>query len=145
MQGLGIQTGALLYCGLTFQCLNMGKDRIIYWIATGLMCLVFAFSAANYLLQTEMIAGFYVALGFPTWLIYPSAIAKILGIIAVLSKKSPFLKEWAYAGFFFDAALALSAHLIAGDGAFAFALLALIATIVSRIYDGKLYLPKNGI
>jgi hypothetical protein len=76
-------------------------------------------------------------LGFPTWLIYPMAIAKILGIVAVLVKISPILKEWAYAGLFFNSTLALAAHLAVSDGNWPLAAMALTAVIVSRIF-----LPK---
>lgn len=116
----------------------MKKDKIIYWIATAFMCLVFMFSAGMYLLANEMASGFFVNLGFPTWLIYPLAALKILGVIAILTKKSKFLKELAYAGFFFDASLALAAHLVVQDGEYMPAVIALIATIISWIYDRKI-------
>ena len=111
--------------------------KIIYWIATGIMCLIFGFSIFNYFFNHEMVSGFFVALGFPTWLIYPMAIAKILGIVAVLTQISPFLKEWAYAGLFFNSVLALAAHLQVSDGQWPGAAIALTAVIVSRIF-----LPK---
>ena len=85
----------------------MNWNRIIYWGATGIMCAIFLFSAGMYLSNYEMVVGFYENLGFPSWMVYPSAIAKILGVIAILSKKSKLLEEWAYAGFFFDAAMAM--------------------------------------
>jgi len=111
-------------------------NKTIYWIATAIMCLVFLFSAYNYFFNYEMIAGFFEQFGFPTWLIFPLAIAKVLGVIAVLTDVSNFLKEWAYAGFFFDAALALVAHQIAGGGAM-FSIIALIAIVVSRYFWNK--------
>ena len=97
------------------------------------MCLIFAFSAFNYFFNHEMVTGFFVALGFPTWLIYPMAIAKILGIVTVLTKFSPILKEWAYAGFFFNSTLALAAHLAVSDGQWLGAAMAMTAVLVSRI------------
>lgn len=90
-----------------------------------------------------MIEGFYTHLGFPGWLIYPSAILKILGVIAILSRKSALLKEWAYAGFFFDSAIALTAHTIAEDGAGLFAIVALFTTILSRIFHDRAFGTKN--
>lgn len=116
----------------------MNKVKIVYWIVTGIMCLIFLFSASMYLLKYEMVKGFYENLGFPTWIIYPLAIAKLLGIAAVLSGKSKLLKEWAYAGFFFDGVLAFSAHYYAGDGGYAMAGIAILATITSRLYDAKI-------
>ena len=81
-----------------------------------------------------MVQGFFSHLGFPIWLIYPLAIAKILGIIAVLSRQSKLLTEWAYAGFFFDAVLALSAHQIVDGGGIQMSVIALVATVVSRFF-----------
>lgn len=115
----------------------MKANKIIYWIATGIMVTVFAYSAFMYLTKFEMVQGFYTALGFPTWLVLPSAVAKILGIVAILSRKSTLLKEWAYAGFFFDALLATAAHHFAGHGIVGLSLLALAATVASRVFDGS--------
>ena len=112
----------------------MHLKKTIYWIATVILCLIFLFSAFNYLFNHEMVSGFFVALGFPTWLMYPMALAKILGVLAVLTNMSSFLKEWAYAGFFFNALLAVAAHLMISDGEWQGATLALIAVVVSRAF-----------
>ena len=112
-------------------------DRTIYWFSTILMCLIFAFSAGMYLTKYDMVKGFFEELSYPTYLIYPLAIAKILGIIAILSNKSQLLKEWAYAGFFFDSTLAILGHYYAGHG-FGLSVVAFIAVFSSRIYDYKL-------
>ena len=109
----------------------------IYWTSTGLMCLIFLFSASMYFIKTEMVKGFFEALNYPTYLVYPLAVAKILGIIAVLSDKSKVLKEWAYAGFFFDAALAAQAHIDANDGGAMMSIAALILVVVSRYFWKK--------
>ena len=113
--------------------------RVVYWVATAILCLVVLYSAFMYLFYYDMVAGFYRALGFPVWMIYPSAIAKLLAVAAILTRWSSFLKEWAYAGLFFDVSMALAAHLIAGDGGGAFALTAVISSIASYIADGKLH------
>lgn len=110
--------------------------KIAYWIATAIMCGVFIFSATMYLTKYEMVVGFYEHLGFPVWIIYPLAFAKIAGVIAVLTNLSRMLKEWAYAGFFFDAVLAFSAHYIVDGGGGTIAAIAIIATIASRILWG---------
>ena len=109
-------------------------EKIIYWIATGIMCAVFLFSSFMYLTKYDMITQAYQNLGFPTWMIYPSAILKILGVVAILSRKSKLLKEWAYAGFFFDFVLALGAHLTVNDGEFGGALVALVLLFASYFY-----------
>lgn len=117
----------------------MTRYKVIYWVATALLCLVVLYSSVMYLFRYEMVTGFYVALGFPVWMIYPSAIAKILAVAAILTKWSAFLKEWAYAGLFFDVSMAMAAHVISGDGGGAFAIAAILFLVISYVMDGKLY------
>ena len=78
-----------------------------------------------------MVAETFTTLGYPTYIIYPLAIAKILGLIAIWTRKSNTLKEWAYAGFFFDLVLAASAHIHVKDGEYAPAIVAIFLLIVS--------------
>ena len=97
------------------------------------------FSAQMYFLNHEAVSNAFNSLGFPTWLIYPLATLKILGLIAIWTKYSTFLKEWAYAGFFFDVVIALTAHLMAQDGGGMFAVAGIVFVTVSYVMDGKLY------
>lgn len=78
----------------------MKSNKAIYWISTVIFCCIFIFSAILYFTRYEIVKGFFQALGYPVYLIYPLAIAKVLGVIAIVSKWSVLLKEWAYAGFF---------------------------------------------
>lgn len=112
-------------------------SKIIYWVATIAMCGVFAFSAQMYLRNPDMVAGFFKMLNYPEYLVYPLAIAKLLGIIAILSNKSKMLTEWAYAGFLFDATLAFVAHYVAQDGGGMFSIIAIASTIISRYLWSK--------
>ena len=112
--------------------------KILYYIATALMSLIFLFSAHMYLTKYDMVTGFFEHLGFPIWMIYPLAILKILGVIAVWVKKPKFLVEWAYAGFFFDAVAAYFAHGITDGQWTSLALIAVIATILSRVLLEKI-------
>lgn len=89
-----------------------------------------------------MVAETFQQLGYPSYIIYPLAIAKILAVVAILTKKSALLKEWAYAGMFFDFVLATSAHIAVQDGEYLPAALAIVALIVSRIYDQKVFSPE---
>ena len=82
-----------------------------------------------------MVNSFFKELGFPVWLIYPLSVAKILGVVAILSRKNQLLKEWAYAGFFFDAVLASLAHGYAGHGWFGLSTIAIVLVIISRYLD----------
>ncbi len=115
----------------------MKTNQYSYWIATLIMSAVFLFSINIHLFQTDMVKGFYESLQFPTWWVVPSGILKLLALIAILSNLSRFLKEWAYAGLFFDAAMALGAHQTAQDGGSMFSIIALVSIVVSRFFWGK--------
>jgi len=117
----------------------MSKIKLIYWISTGLMCAIFIFSALLYVFGHEFAVNAYNVIGFPIWILYPSAFIKVLGVIAVLTRKSKLLLEWAYSGFFFDVVFATIAHLISGDGSEPLSIFAIIVTVISRIYHTKMY------
>jgi hypothetical protein len=68
-----------------------------------------------YFFKTEMVKGFFEYLNYPTYIVIPLAIVKVIGVIMILWRKSNWLTEWAYAGFFFDLVLATAAHQVAGD------------------------------
>ena len=115
----------------------MNKFKIIYYIATVLLSLMMLGSAGMYVFNNAEVAKIITSLGYPTYIIYPLAVAKILGLIAIWSNYNKTLKEWAYAGFFYDFVLALTAHLNVGDGEFGGAAVALVLLVVSYIFDKK--------
>ena len=117
--------------------MSSNRDKVIYWASTGLISALMLFSASMYFINNEMVREVFTSLGYPAYIVYPLATAKILGLIAIWTKKSSMLKEWAYAGFFFDLLLASSAHLNADDGGFAPALIGIILLLVSYVYDRK--------
>ena len=86
------------------------KTNIAYWIFTVLLCVLMLFSASMYLFNYDHIQVEFQKLGFPVYLIYPLAIAKIVGVIALLQTKIAVLKEWAYAGFSFVFLFAAISH-----------------------------------
>lgn len=112
--------------------------KIIYWVATVALCGVFAFSATMYFTKYEMVKGFFDALGYPSYIVYPLAILKVLAIIAILTKYSKTLKEWAYAGLFFDLVLATAAHLDAGHG-LGMSAMAFVPWAISYFLDRRLF------
>ena len=118
------------------------RNLWIYRIATGLLTLLMGFSATMYFTQYEMVQEVFGKLGFPTFIIYPLATAKILGLIAIWSNKSKMLKEWAYAGFFFDVLLSMGAHLNVNDGEQGGAIIGLFLVLVSYYFDRKVY-PRD--
>lgn len=118
------------------------KDLTIYRIVTGIFTLLVLMGASQYFFNHEVVKEMFEQIKFPTYLIYPMGIAKILGIVAIWSNKSKTLKEWAYAGFVFNFILAISAHLNVRDGEYFPAVLALVFVTASYIYSRKIY-PEN--
>jgi len=117
----------------------MQRDKIIYYIATGLLTLLMLYSAGMYFFNHTEVASMFTSFGYPTYIIYPYAIAKLLGLVAVWFMSRSIIKEWAYAGFFFAFILAFFAHIMIGDGQQMGAVLAMIFLIVSYIYNKKIY------
>lgn len=115
----------------------MKRDKIIYWVATGLLSAMMLLSASMYLFNNAEVASVFSRLGYPTYIIYPLALAKVLGIIAILTNKSAVLREWAYAGFFYDFVLAFFAHQQVGDGESAGSAVALVLLLVSYNFRKK--------
>lgn len=117
----------------------MKATKITYYISTGLLSALLLFSASMYLFKHADVTTAFTGLGFPTWLIYPMAIAKLLGVIALWVKAIPTLvREWAYAGIFFNVLLAAGAHLAIGDGEAGGAFLGLILVLISRFTLSKI-------
>jgi hypothetical protein len=81
----------------------MKKTNIFYWIFTGLFGFLMFFSAIPDILSSPVaIEGMHKGLGYPVYFVPFIGVAKTLGVIAILVPGFPRLKEWAYAGLFFD-------------------------------------------
>ncbi|MCH2031966.1 MAG: DoxX family protein [Tenacibaculum sp.] len=116
----------------------MKKNKIIYYVSTGLLTLLMLFSVSMYLFNHEMIVKAFEGMGYPTYLIYPLATAKVLGIIALWFVKNKSIKEWAYAGFFFNTLLAFFAHIMIGDGEQMGAVIGFVLVITSYFFSKKI-------
>ncbi|WP_299122698.1 DoxX family protein [uncultured Winogradskyella sp.] len=112
----------------------MKRDRIIYYIATGLLTLLMIFSVSQYFFNHETIKEAFTSFGYPTYLIYPYGIIKLIGILVLWLPGLRSLKEWAYSGFFFAFILAFFAHYMISDGEQMGALVAIILLLVSYIF-----------
>lgn len=119
----------------------MKKDTIIYYGATGLLTGLAVLSAGMYFFNHEMTTEAFIRFGYPTYIIYPLGVAKLLALLAIWTKKSVFLKNLAYAGFFFNGILALFAHIMVGDpfSGYVHGLAFLVFVTTSYIYDQKLF------
>lgn len=90
------------------------RDKIIYWIATVWLSLGMTSTGIVQLIGMEEEVQNFDSLGYPHYLMTIIGTWKILGVIAVLIPRTPLLKEWAYAGFFFAMSGATISHLING-------------------------------
>lgn len=115
------------------------RDIIIYRVVTGLFTVHMVFTAFMYVFSYQMVKEMFESLGVSSTIIYPLAIAKILGLVAIWTNKSKLLKELAYIGFAVDFILAISAHALANDGGVAPPAVALIVLLISYFYNRKLY------
>ena len=81
----------------------MKKVNIIYWIATILLILLMLSSVVGtFFFPNPQSDAMLAKLGYLPYIMKFLAIAKTLGIIALLVPGFNRLKEWAYAGFTFD-------------------------------------------
>lgn len=114
----------------------MKRTKIIYWVVTGLFAVFMIFSSIENIMMTDGSVDLIATqLQFPRYLIPFLGWAKIVGSIAILVPGFPRIKEWAYAGLFFDLSGAMFASLyLTGIGG-----LAMLMFIVPHLASYFLY------
>ena len=122
----------------------MKRDKIIYYVATGLLTVMLLMSVGMYLFNNAMVSELFTSLGYPSYIIYPLAAAKLLGLFAIWNPSFKALKEWAYAGFFFDFVLAIFAHYMVGDGEQMGAIIAMVLLLASYIFNKRRLYARKG-
>ena len=105
---------------------------IAYWTATGVVAFFIggggAAQVAQYLANPH---GIVPILAYPLYFFAILGTWKMLGAIAILAPRFPRLKEWAYAGIFFDlTGAAASVIAVKGYGAYGFHVIAPLAIAV---------------
>jgi len=79
------------------------KINTLYWIFTILFCALMIFSSwSSILMNEDAIKLIHGMLGYPEYFIPFTGWAKLIGVIVLLIPGSGRIKEWAYAGLFFD-------------------------------------------
>ena len=107
--------------------------NIIYWVSTIIFAGLMIFSAAGGIEPTQQaIQLMHDSLGYPVYFIQFISVAKLLGAIAILIPGLKSIKEWAYAGLFFDLTGAVYSG-IAVSGKFDPMMLAMLAWILPGI------------
>ena len=96
---------------------GMKRNKITYWVSTGLFCAFLLLTGISYLTDPKFVDVFK-HFGFPQYFRVELAVAKILGALVLLIPQMGLrLKEWAYAGFGITLISGLIAHLNSGDPA----------------------------
>jgi|SRR5688572_3608402 len=81
----------------------MKKTKIFYWIFTSLFAAFMLSSAIPDILSSPIaVEGMHKGLGYPVYFIPFIGVAKLLGSLAILIPVNSRIREWAYAGLFFD-------------------------------------------
>lgn len=119
----------------------MKSWKIAYWIVTVLLCLFIVGGSVPDIMQVEGALMLFQQLGYPSYLLLIVGWAKILGVIGIMQRWWPFLREWAYAGIVIDLAGAFASHLFVGDSAMFYmpSLIGLLFTIASYVLLRKAY------
>lgn len=91
--------------------------NIGYWVATGLAALAFAFGGAMDVSRAPAVLEGMAHLGYPAYVATLIGVWKLLGAVAIVVPGFPRIKEWAYAGMFFDLTGASVSHAASGDPA----------------------------
>ena len=124
----------------------MNKSKLIFRITTGLLALMYLGGGSRYFLEFQEMSDIFATLQFPRWLHPLLGVTKFMAVISLLTilfnvKANPkWLKEWTYAGIFFNGTLALIAHQMIGEP-FELsmpAIMVIVLVIISRVLWGKL-------
>ncbi len=109
----------------------MNTRNIGYWAVTGLVAAAFALGGAMDLAHGPQVMEGMAKLGYPAYFATLLGTWKALGAIALVLPRFPRLKEWAYAGMFFDLTGAAVSHLAVHEGDKIVAPLVLLALVAA--------------
>ena len=99
-----------------------------YWITTGI--LVFCLTGGIFeLLSLSMTVDGITRLGYPAYIVPVLGLGKVLAIAAISWPGFPRLKEWAYAGIFFNMVGAAASHIASRDPAWSIVVTIVIAAL----------------
>jgi hypothetical protein len=123
---------------------QMKRDKLFYWIASGLVALSGLMAGIMYF-ANPFLAKEFKHLGFPDYFRIELATAKIAGAFAIiLPMVSGRIKEWAYAGFAIAFISATTAHIsVERISAAISPLISLLFLVISYVYYTKLNRHKG--
>ena len=107
--------------------------RIIYVASTAILVLEILVGAFMDLAHLPYVVQDVRSIGYPTYVLYIVGVWKVLAVGALLLPRLRRLREWAYAGIFFEMSGAAASHLLVCDpvGKYAAPLAFTILTLVS--------------
>ncbi|MBV8933441.1 MAG: DoxX family protein [Kutzneria sp.] len=88
---------------------------IIFWTATGIIAATWLGGGVADLIRWPDTVADMLQLGYPPYVMTILGMWKIPAAIVILMPGYPLLKEWAYAGTFFEISGAFASHLAAGS------------------------------
>jgi len=121
--------------------MNAKTTKIIYWTGVILTSLWFGASGFFELTTNPIVWGITQQLGYPEHFIYLLGVFKVAGVITLLiPNKLLRLKEWVFAGVFFDITFAFFSKLaVLGFSATIDAIIAFVMVSVTYFMFRKLY------
>lgn len=87
-----------------------------YWVTTVLLCLGMISGGIAQLVMAKTNAEGMIHLGYPYYMMPILGAWKTFGVIGLWVPEFVLVKEWAYAGFFFELSGAVVSHMARGDG-----------------------------
>ena len=90
--------------------------KFIYVTSTAILVLEIMAGAFMDLARLPYVVQEVRSIGYPTYVLYIVGVWKLLAVGALLWPRLPRLREWAYAGVFFEMFGAVESHVLAGDG-----------------------------
>ncbi|UPK70259.1 DoxX family protein [Chitinophaga filiformis] len=124
--------------------MNTKTTKAIYWIGVIFLSLWFGASGFFELTKNPIVWDITVQLGYPPHFIYILGMAKLSGIIVLLIPNRLLrLKEWVFAGIFFDIIFAFFSKLsvlapsAAIDAVVAFVIVSVTYTMFRRLYPAE--------
>jgi hypothetical protein len=91
------------------------RNKIIYSVATLWLALGMTSTGIVQIIGLPEEIQMIIGLGFPAYIVTFLGVCKLLGVVAILIPGWALLKEWAYAGFFFNMAGAIYSHAMMGS------------------------------
>ncbi|MDB4977070.1 MAG: hypothetical protein JWN48_5411 [Myxococcaceae bacterium] len=96
--------------------MTTSTNRTLYWAATGLIAVAFTMGGVVDSLRLPEAIKVMSHLGYPAYFASIIGAWKLLAVVTLLVPGYALLKEWAYAGLFFDVTGAIASHVAVGDG-----------------------------